>query len=326
VNTRNFSIGALGQAGTGFGRISSFMTDPTEMVLTGLLAAALGLFVISATVRAVLRRAVKVDPAPAGDEDDETPRWTGAPPPEIPSGLVPVWFYRAWDLFGAAFVFAVFSGLALASLGSPEHESRELSPKLIALNIGFQFLIAGIVAAFVLSRVGLASWLGLRWSRWPWLLLIAPASVLFMWVVFGSLQMSGYVKWMESLGVETVQDTVQLLQTSEDPLVLGLMACAAVIAAPLCEEIVFRGYLYPVLKKFTGIRLAAICSALVFAAAHGNLTALLPLFLFGGLLVFVYEKTGSLWAPIAVHFCFNGATVAIQIAARYLELPIQAPQ
>jgi hypothetical protein len=137
-----------------------------------------------------------------------------------------------------------------------------------------------------------------------------------MWAVFGGLMECGYMEWMESLGVETVQDTVKLLQKSEDPLILGLMAFAAVVAAPLCEEMVFRGYFYPVLKKFAGAWVAAVCSALVFASAHGNLTALLPLFVFGGVLVFVYEKTGSLWASIAVHFCFNSATVLAQIAAR----------
>jgi membrane protease YdiL (CAAX protease family) len=168
--------------------------------------------------------------------------------------------------------------------------------------------------------------MGLRWPGWRWVFLIAPGAVFLMWLVFGGLQISGYVEWMESLGVETVQDTVQLLQTTDDPLLFGLMAFAAVIAAPLCEEIVFRGYFYPVMKKFAGMWPAAICSALVFSAAHGNLTAVLPLFLFGGLLVFIYEKTGSLWAPIAVHFCFNGATVAIQMAARYYNLPLEGPQ
>ena len=54
---------------------------------------------------------------------------------------------------------------------------------------------------------------------------------------------------MESLGAETTQDTVKLLRETNDPLVLGLMAFAAVVAAPLCEEIVFRGYLYPVLRN-----------------------------------------------------------------------------
>jgi hypothetical protein len=34
------------------------------------------------------------------------------------------------------------------------------------------------------------------------------------------------------------------------------------------------------------------------------------------------RKTGSIWAPIAAHFCFNGSTVALQMAARYYEIPL----
>ena len=76
------------------------------------------------------------------------------------------------------------------------------------------------------------------------------------------------------------------------------------------------------MKRFSGRWIAAACSAFVFSAAHGNLTALLPLFIFGLVLVLLYEKTGSLWAPISVHFCFNGATVILQLASKYLNLPL----
>ena len=84
---------------------------------------------------------------------------------------------------------------------------------------------------------------------------------------------------------------------------------------------IFRGYVFPVAKKFGGSVAAALFSALIFAGAHGNVAALLPLFAFGLLLVAVYEFTGSMWAPIAVHALFNGTTVAIQFLARFAELP-----
>lgn len=284
------------------------MTDPTALVITGVFAMAALVFAVAAVLRAGMKPSV------------------GTEPPGLPVGKVAVWYYGQLDLLGAAFVFLVFSGLVLASLHSEEMAEPVLDPGALVMNIGFQFIMAGLVAVMMVQRVNWVSWLGLRWRGWPWVLLIAPAAVALMWLVFGGLQVSGYVEWMESLGVETVQDTVKLLQESDDPLVLGLMAFAAVVAAPLCEEVVFRGYFYPVMKKFGGIRVATFCSALVFAAAHGSLTALLPLFIFGGVLVFLYEKTGSLWAPIAAHFCFNGATVIVQMAVRYSEIPIEMPQ
>jgi membrane protease YdiL (CAAX protease family) len=288
------------------------MSDPTAIVLTSGFAAAFGIFVVSA---AVFR--AKDPSSPTVAEDGVI-----LPPPfRMHWGKVPVWFYQHVDLVGAAFVFMVYAGLVLSAVYGEKSTEQAVNPTVLGVNIGFQFVMAGVVAVFALRRVHPATWLGLKWREWPWVILIAPCCVLIMWAIFGGMQVSGYLKWMESLGVETVQDTVQLLKDSSDPLILGLMAFAAVVAAPVCEEIVFRGFFYPVLKHFSGAWPAAICSAIVFSGAHGSLTAFLPLFLFGLLLVLVYEKTGSIWAPMSVHFCFNGATVIIQLGMRILDLP-----
>lgn len=310
------------------------MSDPTELVLSGAVLLALGVAIVSLIIRwrasmAWIPEPSRLpEPAPESDFPFETPSspidWDenpAFPPSPETVGKVPVWFFRPLDLIGAGFVFFVFAGLLLGSLGS-DQPSPEITPGLLVVNIGFQFMLAGIVIVLATRRIGISTWLGLRWPQWPWILLIAPGTVFVMWGLFIALQISGYMDWMESLGVETVQDTVKLLQDTQDPLILGLMTFAAVIAAPVCEEIVFRGYFYAILKRTTGILPAAFCSALVFAAAHGNLTALLPLFLFGLALVVVYEKTGSIWAPIAVHFCFNGFTVLAQLAARTFNVEV----
>lgn len=243
-------------------------------------------------------------------------------PPPLPGTGIPTWFYRRWDLLGLGFVFFVFFSLVVSSVHASSEKEVALDPGTLIASIAFQFICAGIVMAFVLFRVSPIVWLGLKWRQWRWVFLIAPGAVLGMWLFFFLLQIAGFMKWVETFGVEAVQDTVKLLQESTDPAVLVLMTVAAVIAAPICEEIVFRGYLYPAAKKFAGPWAACICSALIFAAAHGSMAALLPLFVFGCVLVFIYEKTGSVWAPIAVHFCFNGATVLVQMAARYLHLPM----
>jgi membrane protease YdiL (CAAX protease family) len=91
------------------------------------------------------------------------------------------------------------------------------------------------------------------------------------------------------------------------------MAVVVCIGAPLAEEVVFRGYIYPAMKRFTNISVAVIFTGILFGAVHGNLGALLPLTVLGIILALAYELTGSLWAPIAIHFCFNAATTAIQI-------------
>jgi len=306
------------------------MSDPTELVLTTSYLAALGLFAAAAISRKLLvKKTTPETPAGSVPETEDSPYQpplAGDLPPPLPSGKVPTWFYQPFDLLGLSMIYLVFFALVLSSVRASHKADLVLDPRALLVSIGFQFAIAGIVAFIVTRRAHVIDWLGLRWRSWPWVFLIAPGTVAVMWLFFGTLQATGYMKWMESLGVESVQDTVKLLQTSRDPLILGLMAFAAVLAAPVCEEIVFRGYFYPAAKRFAGPWVAGIFSAIVFASAHGSLSALLPLFIFGCVLVFIYEKTGSLWAPIAVHFCFNGATVLVQMITRVYHLPLDSVQ
>jgi membrane protease YdiL (CAAX protease family) len=290
------------------------MKDPTFLVLCGAFGAGLAVFWASAAWKILMPKASGVAEA--------TPEGTPTPPPLPPGGRVPVWFYRPLDLLGAMLVLVVFGVIVLTAAAAVGARKSELNAGVLVVNIGFQFMMAGLVAFTLIGRRNPIEWLGLRWRSWPWVFLLAPGAVVFMWIVAGGLYFSGYAQWMESLGVQTTQDTVKLLRDTNDPLVLGLMAFAAVVAAPICEEIVFRGYLYPILKKYAGITAAALSSSILFAAAHGHLAAIVPLSIFSVLLVLLYEKTGSLWAPIAAHFCFNAATVGLTFAARYYEIPI----
>jgi len=302
------------------------MSDPTALVLTVSFVAALGVLGLGMGARLILRggqpmEAGKLEVPDLEESPYVSPVFEGTPPP-LRTGKIPGDFYNRIDLLGITLIYLIFFGLIMGSVHASKKTELVLDPAAIITSIAFQFIIAGIAIVMVYRRIHPIDWLGLRWPQWPRVLIIAPCTVFAMWMVFGALQFGGYMRWVESLGVESVQDTVKLLQTSTDPLLLGLMAFAAVIAAPLCEEIVFRGYLYPAAKKFAGPWVAAFFTALVFASAHASLAALLPLFIFGLVLVFAYEKTGSLWAPIAIHLCFNGATVAIQLAARVVHLPL----
>ncbi len=310
------------------------MSDPTAPVLIATFSVALGLFIVAALVRWARR---EKEPVPLETEAPQEGGHGGAPqplPPPVPPMYggpyaapqaaplsvpdtpgVPTWPYRKLDFLWMAFIFLVFAGMSVSNT-AVDADKITFTPEVLLGSIGFHATLTMLTLAVVVFRINPVAWLGLRWKDWPWVLLIAPATVVTMWLVFGGLQALGYMEWMESLGVESVQDSVKLLQTAKDPMVLILMAVAAVLVAPVSEELVFRGYLYPAAKKFAGPWMAAICTGLVFAAAHGSLAALLPLFIFGVVLAVLYEKTGSIWAPIAVHFCFNGATVGIQFLAR----------
>jgi membrane protease YdiL (CAAX protease family) len=82
----------------------------------------------------------------------------------------------------------------------------------------------------------------------------------------------------------------------------------AVLLFPMIEELFFRGFLLTFLKNYTSTWMAIILSAGVFAFAHINLGAVLPLWFLGIVLGAAYEHTGSLAVPIGIHACFNLAT------------------
>ncbi|HWL52620.1 MAG TPA: type II CAAX endopeptidase family protein [Chthoniobacteraceae bacterium] len=90
---------------------------------------------------------------------------------------------------------------------------------------------------------------------------------------------------------------------------LLLATFTSVIVAPICEEFLFRGYIYGTLRRFLGPGLAIGLSSLLFAAIHVNLLALPILFLLAICLALAYEATGSIVVPIVMHLGFNSITL-----------------
>ena len=255
--------------------------------------------------------------APPGSAPPPLPPEAVAAPPQ---GLLKVStsVYRLLDLPLIGLVFLIFAGLTLANSGADETPlDKKYTPQVLVASIVFQLLIMGMVIVFVTWRVKIVEWLGLRWKKWPFVFAIAPVTVFFMWCFMGVLFVSGWNTWLEkSLGIESMQEAVKVFKEVKDPIVIALMAATAAFVAPVAEEVVFRGYLYPAAKRFCGPAGGIMFSSLVFAAAHGHVVALLPLFVLAVILCLLYEFTGSIWACMSVHFLFNAATVAIQLLAR----------
>lgn len=86
---------------------------------------------------------------------------------------------------------------------------------------------------------------------------------------------------------------------------------SAVIAAPILEELLFRGMIYKRLRDFCNSKLAIIISAAFFGLFHGNLVQFVYAFVIGLLLAYVYEKMKTIWAPIVFHIGANLLSVLI---------------
>ena len=81
--------------------------------------------------------------------------------------------------------------------------------------------------------------------------------------------------------------------------------------APLSEEFLFRGIFYRRLRTLCRPVPAVLTGALVFALFHGNLLQGLYAFLLGILLLYVYETSHSLLAPIVLHTAANLASLVM---------------
>ena len=102
-----------------------------------------------------------------------------------------------------------------------------------------------------------------------------------------------------------LQEVVKMIRDDPDPVLRLVLIFSAVIVAPFVEETLFRGFLYPVIKRYSDRFFAAVVTALLFATVHGTVPGLMPLFGLAIILTAAYEITGSLWVPIAIHATFN---------------------
>jgi membrane protease YdiL (CAAX protease family) len=91
------------------------------------------------------------------------------------------------------------------------------------------------------------------------------------------------------------------------PFVANFVVVAVV--GPVVEEVTFRGLGFGLLSAVTGPWPSVIVSGLAFGLAHGLVTALPVLALFGIILGWVRWKTGSIYPGMIVHGIFNGVAL-----------------
>jgi uncharacterized protein len=122
----------------------------------------------------------------------------------------------------------------------------------------------------------------------------------------GELLQIASAKLLSHLNVTPeVQPAVEAMKNSAALLDRIVLGAVAIVLAPLGEEVLFRGILFPTIKRYGFPRIALWGTSLLFAAIHLNLLTFVPLFLFAMLLALLYQHTGNLLAPITAHAMFN---------------------
>ncbi|MDD4013600.1 MAG: type II CAAX endopeptidase family protein [Candidatus Omnitrophica bacterium] len=113
-----------------------------------------------------------------------------------------------------------------------------------------------------------------------------------------------------------VQPIVEVFMKEKETSVLVLSTIFAAVFGPVAEEIFFRGFMYPAVRKSTGRIPAMVITSAVFAFLHAHLVGFLPIFVLGMLLVYLFERTASIVPSVLVHIFHNVAMVAFVFVMR----------
>jgi len=117
---------------------------------------------------------------------------------------------------------------------------------------------------------------------------------------------AGWTAIVSALGLELTEQPDVLPYFGGGPGGLAMALLLGAVVAPVAEETLFRGYVYPGLAHSWGRTAGLLVSAAVFALLHGFSAVIPPIFVIGIILALSYDLTDSLWPPIAIHALMNG--------------------
>ncbi len=131
--------------------------------------------------------------------------------------------------------------------------------------------------------------------------------------IFAASVLYAYIAQALHVPVQTNVDQL-LARAGSAPWTTLATLLGAVIVAPFCEEIFFRGYFFQGLRLRLSVWLAVVLSAVIFGLAHGDPGSLTLLIVIGLALAILRWHTRSLWPGVALHMFNNfvGAWVIFQ--------------
>jgi membrane protease YdiL (CAAX protease family) len=221
-------------------------------------------------------------------------------------GLVRTGWVR-WPDAAAAFVlciwFVMLGREALAEEGARVVEFRHV----VGSALTYASLVIFIVGALVYRNEPLARVFG--WSSCGFVSALSRALFCLL-AAYPLLMLVQSMVYRSSGGDVTPQDVVEFLRNAQTLRDRSAILAMAVVIAPLSEEVIFRGFLYPVGKRYFGPFASAVMTALLFALLHGHMPSIPALFTLALCLSLAYEKTSSILVPVLMHSVFNAISVA----------------
>jgi membrane protease YdiL (CAAX protease family) len=152
-----------------------------------------------------------------------------------------------------------------------------------------------------------------------WTLTVQPRSLL--WFAVGGAALSPLISLVASL-LRTPEVRMDILdQLDKQPVILALFGVMAVTVAPLFEEMLFRGFLQPLLSRTFGVFAGILVTSVLFGALHAMQYKFVwqyvaAVSLVGAILGVVRYRTGSIITSSLMHACYNLVFVTEMLAKK----------
>ena len=169
------------------------------------------------------------------------------------------------------------------------------------LLISFLLLLAQVASLYIVARLGFKRIRKFDMPEYRWKFNREPIQVILVIAVM-TIAASTLVSPLTALIPGADQFNQRMSEIFSPNLFLFL---SIVVAAPLLEEIVFRGVILEGLLKNYSPAKAIIWSSVIFSIAHLNLWQAVGTFSFGLLMGWVYWKSNSIIPGMVIHFVNN---------------------
>ena len=185
-----------------------------------------------------------------------------------------------------------------------------------------------IFAGFVFYPLALAKKNQAKSIRWPNLKLLfiesAIAALCALITAISLAQMSYLIQRLFPTVQVTPSMYENMSQSAISSDVFGL-AVMAVVIAPLCEEVFFRGFLFNAMRRRMPISIATVVSAGIFGFGHAyEFVPAVQTVLVGIALTMIYRWRGTLVAPIAMHAAYNALFMIALLASMHFNSQLPA--
>jgi membrane protease YdiL (CAAX protease family) len=207
----------------------------------------------------------------------------------------PAWNYEDLALFLGAMLPCFTAALVLVhAIRFPSDGVQTMTLQLV-----FYALLLGALYALVAGRYHQPFWRSLGWT--------VPASGTWLCIVTGPFLAIGLAVLSAILHAPE-EPVIQNLMT--DRMSLIAVVVFGSILAPVFEELVFRGFVFPLLARSLGAWPGILVTALAFALLHGSQfhwawQSILIIGLAGIAFGLARHKTGSTAAATAIHIGYN---------------------